>query len=60
MDGTECRAGGTGAPPTCGLCPALVYVFEKTGLLVTEQNQYLIPDNDLADWDAAIEEYESQ
>jgi hypothetical protein len=30
--------------------------FEKTGLLVTEQ--HLIPDEDLAEWDAAIEEYE--
>ena len=28
------------------------------GLLVTERNQHLIPENDLAEWDAAIEEYE--
>ena len=41
-----------------GLDPAFVYAFEKTGLLVTEQNQHLIPDADLAEWDAAIEEYE--
>src|SRR5262249_9857374 len=32
--------------------------FEKTGLLVTEQNQHLIPEQDLAEWDAAIEEHE--
>ena len=41
-----------------GLDPAFIYAFEKTGLLVTEQNQHLIPENDLAEWDAAIEEYE--
>jgi hypothetical protein len=39
-----------------GLDPALIYAFEKTGLLVTEQN-HLIPENDLAEWDAAIQEY---
>jgi hypothetical protein len=43
-----------------GLDPALVYAFEKTGLLVTEQNQHLIPDKDLAEWDAAIQEYEAK
>src|SRR4051812_39019040 len=41
-----------------GLDPAFIYAFEKTGLLVTEQNQHLIPEKDLAEWDAAIEEYE--
>jgi hypothetical protein len=43
-----------------GLDPAFIYAFEKTGLLVTEQNQHLIPENDLAEWDAAIEEYEAK
>ena len=43
-----------------GLDPAFIYAFEKTGLLVTEQNQHLIPDADLAEWDAAIEEYEAK
>jgi hypothetical protein len=42
------------------LDPALVYAFEKTGLLVTQQNQHLIPDADLAQWDAAIEEYQAR
>jgi hypothetical protein len=41
-----------------GLDPALIYAFGKTGLLVTKQNQHLIPDEDLAERDAAIEEYE--
>jgi hypothetical protein len=43
-----------------GIDPALIYAFEKTGLLVTEQNQRLIPEKDLAEWDAAIEEYEAK
>jgi hypothetical protein len=43
-----------------GLDPAVIYAFEKTGLLVTEQNQHLISDKDLAGWDAAIEEYETK
>jgi hypothetical protein len=41
-----------------GLDPAYIYAFEKTGLLVTEQNQHLIPESDLAEWGAAVEEYE--
>ena len=42
-----------------GLDPALIYAFEKTGLLVTEENQDLLPDKDVAEWAAAIEEYEA-
>jgi hypothetical protein len=43
-----------------GLDPALVYAFEKTGLLVTQPNQQRIPDADLARWQAAIEEFEAR
>ena len=42
---------------TAGLDPAFIYAFEKTGLLVSEENQHLIPEKDLEDWRAAIEEY---
>lgn len=41
-----------------GMDPAIIYAFEKTGLLVTEQNQHLISEEDLAEWGAAIDEYE--
>ncbi len=41
-----------------GMDPAFIYAFEKTGFLVTQQNQHFISDEDLAEWDAAIEEYE--
>jgi hypothetical protein len=40
------------------LDPALIYAYEKTGRLVTEDNQQLLSEADLAEWDAAIEEYE--
>ena len=43
-----------------GLHPAFVYAFEKTGLIVTEQNQNLLPEKDLAEWEAAIREYEDR
>ena len=40
-----------------GVDPAMIYAFEKTGRLVSEENQNLIPDADLAEWNAAVEEY---
>jgi hypothetical protein len=43
-----------------GLDPAVIYAFEQTGLLVTEDNQHLIAETDLAAWDAAIQEYEEK
>jgi hypothetical protein len=41
-----------------GIDPAIIFAFEKTGRLVTEDNQHLIPEKDLAEWDAAVREYE--
>jgi len=43
-----------------GLDPAFIYAFEKTGLLVTEQNQHLISDQDLTQWQAALDEYQAK
>jgi hypothetical protein len=43
-----------------GIDPALIYAFERTGRLVTADNQHLIPERDLAEWDAAIREYEEK
>ena len=44
-----------------GIDPAIIYAYEKTGgLLVTEQNEHLISDKDLAAWQAAIDEYRAQ
>ena len=43
---------------TAGLDPAFIFAFEKTGLLVSEENQHLIPDKDfLEEWRSAVEEF---
>ncbi len=43
-----------------GIPPAIIFAFEKTGLLVTEENQDLLSDKDLAMWAEAIDEYEAR
>jgi SEC-C motif len=43
-----------------GIDPAFIYAFEKTGRLVTEQNQHLLPESALDEWQAAVEEYEAK
>lgn len=43
-----------------GLDRAYIYAFRKTGLIVTELNQHLMPDCDVAEWAAAVEEYRLQ
>ena len=40
-----------------GVHPALIYATQKTGLIVSEENQHLISEKDLAEWNAAIEDY---
>jgi SEC-C motif len=48
------------AMKAAGIDPAIIYAFEKTGRLVTEQNRHLLPDSALDEWQAAIEEYEAR
>jgi hypothetical protein len=43
-----------------GLDPAIIYAYEKTGRLVTDDNQHLLSEADLAEWEAAIEEYQAK
>lgn len=43
-----------------GIEPALIYAYEKTGLMLNAMNERLMPDSDVAEWEAAIEEYERQ
>jgi hypothetical protein len=40
-----------------GIRPELIYAMRKTGRIVTESNQYLLTDEDLQEWQDAIEEY---
>ena len=45
------------AMAAAGISPELIYATVKTGLMVTEDNQDLIPDEGLGEWEAAIAEY---
>lgn len=40
-----------------GVDPALIYAFEETGLIVSEENQHLISESALAEWNAAVDRY---
>ena len=39
-----------------GVDPVLVYAYNKTGLLVSEENLHLMSDEDLTEWQQAVEE----
>jgi hypothetical protein len=43
-----------------GIDPAKIYAFEKTGRLVTEDNQDVLTEKDLIEWETAIDEYEDR
>jgi hypothetical protein len=45
------------AMEAAGVNPAVIYAYQRTGLIVSEKNQHLIPDADLVEWQAGIEEY---
>ena len=46
------------AMKAAGIDPAVIYAYEKTGRLVTEDNQHPLSEADLDEWQAAIEEYD--
>ena len=43
-----------------GIDPAFVCAFEQTGFILTEQNQHLLSEEDLEEWEAAIDDYEAR
>lgn len=47
------------AMEAAGIDPALIYAYRRTGLLVSQGNLHLLSDKDLAEWQAALEEYEA-
>jgi hypothetical protein len=47
------------AMAAAGADPAWIYAFRKTGLLVTDMNERLIPRADLAKWRSAVAEHRS-
>jgi hypothetical protein len=40
-----------------GIRPHLIYAYERTGLMVTEENKHLIPQRDLDEYNAVIDQY---
>ena len=40
--------------------PAIIYAYEETGLMLSEENENLVPESDVAEWEAAIEAYEQK
>ncbi len=45
------------AMKAAGIAPELIHAWQRTGRLVTEENHYLLSAKDVAEWQAAIEEY---
>ncbi len=43
-----------------GTPPHVVYAAQKTGRIVTVENQHLLSEDELAEWNAAVEEYRQQ
>ena len=41
-----------------GIAPELIHTILRTGRFVTEENSALLSEEDLAEWQAAIEEYQ--
>jgi len=48
------------AMKAAGIDPAMIYAAEQTGRLVSEDNQHLLSDMELAEWHAAVEEYRAK
>lgn len=37
--------------------PEIIYAYQKTGRLVTEENAKLLGEHELAEWNGAVDEY---
>ena len=48
------------AMKSSGVDPALIYAFEQTGLLVSDENRHLISPRDMEQWESAVSEYREQ
>jgi hypothetical protein len=48
------------AATAAGVAPEWIYAMKKTGILLTEANEDQFSKKELAEWDAAIEEYRSR
>ena len=57
LDEGKLRADTADAMRAAGIAPALIYAYEETGLIVTQENRNLIPDIELREFDAKVREY---
>ena len=54
------RAATIEAMRAASIRPALIYAYERTGLIVTRENRGLMSSADLDEWEDAIAEFEEQ
>jgi hypothetical protein len=57
LDEDKLREDTADAMRAAGISPALIYAYEETGLIVTQENRRLIPDVELREFDAKVREY---
>jgi hypothetical protein len=57
LDPAEAEAGIVEAMERTGMSPEFIYAFRKTGLIVWEGNEHLIPKGRLQEYHAAIADY---
>ncbi len=57
VDEDKLRADTAHAMREAGIPAALIYAYEETGLIVTQENRSLIPDVELREYDAKVREY---
>jgi len=57
LDEDQLREDTADAMRAAGISPALIYAYEETGLIVTQENRSLIPDVELREFDAKVREY---
>jgi hypothetical protein len=57
LDEDKLRDDTANAMRAAGIRPAMIYAYEETGLIVTQENRRLIPENDLREFDTKVREY---
>jgi hypothetical protein len=57
LDEDKVRATMMDAMASAGIDPALIYAFRRTGRIISEFNLHLMSPEDLAEWQAALDEY---
>lgn len=57
LDEDKLREDTANAMRAAGISPALIYAYEETGLIVTQENRRLIPEVELREFDAKVREF---